>query len=98
VITPARSSSRALAPRAAALPRAAEPRQAGILNLKASSSSSLAADPDAAWMQHGTGDSSLLAGIASSLQVLKPGSGDEVKVADVIGSGKGLVVFMRHIG
>jgi len=32
------------------------------------------------------------------LQVLKPGSGDEVKVADVIGSGKGLVVFMRHIG
>ena len=46
----------------------------------------------------GVGIRQLLTCSLPSLQVLKPGFGDEVKVADVIGSGKGLVVFMRHIG
>jgi hypothetical protein len=89
VVTPARIVAPALAPRAtAALPRAAARRTAGIVNLKASSPSSLAADPEAAWTQHGTGDSSLLSGIAASLQVLKPEAQPSKHVA-AGGAGKG---------
>mmetsp|Transcript_27237 Transcript_27237/g.55603 ORF Transcript_27237/g.55603 Transcript_27237/m.55603 type:complete len:131 (-) Transcript_27237:1197-1589(-) len=61
-------------------------------------SSALAADPETAWAQHGSGDSSLLSSVASSLEVLKPASGEVVNVKEVVGDGKGLVVFMRHIG
>jgi hypothetical protein len=32
------------------------------------------------------------------LRVLTPDAGVEVTVGEVVGSGKGLVVFMRHVG
>ena len=71
-------------------------RPSSVQQLRASSS--LAADPNSAWAQHGSGDSSLLSSIASSVDVLKPASGEVINVKEFVGQGKGLVVFMRHIG
>jgi len=68
------------------------------LQLQASVSLTTAADPEAAWTQSGTGDNALLASIVPTLKVLTPGTGNEVTVGELVGSGKGLVVFMRHIG
>ena len=66
--------------------------------LKLSASSSLVVDPEASWAQYNAGDSALLASIAPSLTLLTPGTGEQVKLGDLVGDGKGLVVFMRHIG
>jgi hypothetical protein len=66
--------------------------------LRLSATSALAVDPEAAWAQYAAGDSSMLASIAPGLAVLTPGAGEEVTVGQVVGSGKGLVVFMRHVG
>jgi len=78
-----------------ALLRAAQ--RSSLQRLRASSSS-LAADPETAWAQHSSGDSSPLGLIASSLEVLRPASGEVVNVKEFVGNGKGFVVFMRHIG
>jgi hypothetical protein len=58
----------------------------------------IVANPDAAWTAYASGDSAALESIVPSLKVLTPASGEEVSVSDVVGSGKGLVVFMRHVG
>ncbi len=77
---------------------AAGRRDARGAALRLSATSALAVDPEAAWAQYAAGDSSMLASIAPGLAVLTPGAGDEVTVGQVVGSGKGLVVFMRHVG
>ena len=78
-------------------PPAMAQQRTSLQRLRASSSS-LAADPETAWAQHSSGDSSPLGLIASSLEVLRPASGEVVNVKELVGNGKGLVVFMRHIG
>jgi len=70
----------------------------GAAPLRLAAEAALAVDPEAAWAQHGAGDSSLLASIVPELRVLTPDAGVEVTVGEVVGSGKGLVVFMRHVG
>jgi hypothetical protein len=66
--------------------------------LRISARSALAVDPEAAWAQYAASDSSMLSSIAPGLVVLTPGAGEELTVGQVVGSGKGLVVFMRHVG
>jgi len=43
-------------------------------------------------------DGRLLSAISPTLRVLEPATGSEVTVGEVVGNGKGLVVFMRHVG
>ena len=43
-------------------------------------------------------DGRLLSAICPTLRVLEPATGREVTVGEVVGNGKGLVVFMRHVG
>ena len=75
----------------------------GVLKLEASSA--LVADPEAAWARVGeTGDGArcwdgaMLSSIAPDLKLLTPATGEEVTLGNLVGNGKGLVVFMRHIG
>ena len=43
-------------------------------------------------------DGRLLSAISPTLRVLEPATGRDVTVGEVVGNGKGLVVFMRHVG
>ena len=62
-------------------------------------SCALVADPEAAWARFGeTGDGAMLSSIAPDLKLLTPATGEEVTLGNLVGNGKGLVVFMRHIG
>ena len=40
----------------------------------------------------------MLSSIAPDLKLLTPATGEEVTLGNLVGNGKGLVVFMRHIG
>lgn len=66
--------------------------------LSLSATQNLAVDPEAAWAQYSSSDGRLLSAICPTLRVLEPATGREVTVGEVVGNGKGLVVFMRHVG
>ena len=97
------SAGLARAPAISAQPRfpAAPPRPfrgAACMTL-AATAGSVAVDPETAWAQYAAGDSTALAAIAPTLTVLTPGDGStELTVGDYVGEGKGLIVFMRHVG
>jgi len=74
-------------------------RSPALLSLSAQQlSTAEPASAEVAWTQSGSGDNALLTAIAPSLKVLTPATGAEVTVSEIVGEGKGLVVFMRHIG
>ena len=86
----------------AATPVRARPSRPAVLRggvLKLEATSALVADPEAAWARFGeTGDGAVLSSIAPDLKLLTPATGEEVTLGNLVGNGKGLVVFMRHIG
>jgi len=74
-------------------------RSPDLLSLSAQQlSTAETTNAEVAWTQSASGDNALLTAIAPSLKLLTPAIGAEVTVSEMVGEGKGLVVFMRHIG
>lgn len=69
-------------------------RASAVLGLKLS-----AADPDQAWSLSDQGDYSALSQIITGGGLMvETAEGKEVALSELVGNGKALVVFMRHVG